>query len=67
MHEGMGSARGQYNVETRKQRSRRAYWLKHHGFVWYATLATALVLRYVLYLALAAGGIAVARRVVRRR
>jgi N-acetylglucosaminyl-diphospho-decaprenol L-rhamnosyltransferase len=49
VHEGMGSARGRYSVEERKQRSRRAYWLKHHGHVWYATLVAALVGRYLLY------------------
>ena len=35
VHEGMGSAKGQYNVETRKQTSRRKYWIKHHGYPWY--------------------------------
>ncbi len=49
VHEGMGSARGQYNVETRKQASRRKYWLKHHGRLWYGTLVAALVGRYVVY------------------
>ncbi len=48
---GMGSSGGRLaNVERRKQRSRRAYWLKHHGSVWYATLVAALAGRYVLYL-----------------
>jgi hypothetical protein len=66
VHEGMGSARGQYNVETRKQRSRRAYWLKHHGPLWYAALVAALLGRYALYgAALAAVGFA-ARRGLRR-
>jgi hypothetical protein len=51
IHEGMGSARGNYNVEARKQASRRKYWLKHHGPLWYATLVAALVGRYVLYAA----------------
>jgi N-acetylglucosaminyl-diphospho-decaprenol L-rhamnosyltransferase len=55
IHEGMGSARGQYSVEARKQKSRRAYWIKHHGPVWYASLVVALVGRYVLY----AGALAV--------
>jgi len=49
VHEGMGSARGQYNVEARKQASRRKYWLKHHGRLWYGTLVAALVGRYVVY------------------
>jgi GT2 family glycosyltransferase len=66
VHEGMGSAQGQYNVETRKQRSRREYWLKHHGPVWYGTLVTALVGRYVLYLGVAAGAVAVVRRATKR-
>jgi hypothetical protein len=65
VHEGRGSARGAYNVDTRKQRSRRAYWLKHHGAVWYGTLVAALVGRYALYLG-AAGAVAlVAKRVLR--
>jgi N-acetylglucosaminyl-diphospho-decaprenol L-rhamnosyltransferase len=50
VHEGMGSARGQYNVETRKQTSRRKYWIKHHGRAWYVALVAALVGRYLLYL-----------------
>lgn len=51
IHEGMGSAKGQYNVETRKQTSRRKYWIKHHGRIWYAALVAALVGRYALYVA----------------
>jgi len=66
VHEGMGSARGLYNVERRKQRSRRAYWLKHHGRVWYGSLVAALVARYFLYAAvLVAAGFAL-RRVLQR-
>ena len=65
VHEGRGSARGSYDVEARKQRSRRAYWLKHHGPLWYGTLVAALVGRYVLYAAAAGGAIAAARRVFR--
>jgi len=60
MHEGMGSARGNYNVERRKQTSRRKYWIKHHGVVWYAALVAALVARYLLYVgALLGAGFAV--------
>lgn len=66
VHEGQGSARGQYNVERRKQHSRRKYWLKHHGYLWFYALNIALVGRYVLYLALLAAGVAVARRLRRR-
>ena len=36
------------------KRSRRAYWLKHHGSVWYGLLVTALVGRYLLYAVVAA-------------
>lgn len=66
MHEGEGSARGQYSVEQRKQRSRRAYWLKHHGSVWYGLLVTALVGRYVLYAAVATVTVLLARGALRR-
>ncbi len=67
VHEGMGSARGRYDVEARKQRSRRVYWLKHHGPLWYATLVAALLGRYVLYAALLAAAIIGARRTFRAR
>lgn len=50
-HVGQGSSRGK-SVEGYKQRSRRMYWIKHHGWVWYSALVTALVGRYVLMLAL---------------
>ncbi len=66
VHEGMGSAQGQYNVETRKQRSRRAYWLKHHGPLWYGSLVGALVGRYALYAGAAAGAVLLVRRVRER-
>jgi N-acetylglucosaminyl-diphospho-decaprenol L-rhamnosyltransferase len=62
IHEGQGSARGQYNVEQRKQRSRRAYWIKHHGRAWYALLVTALVGRYVLYAVVVSAVVLLARR-----
>jgi GT2 family glycosyltransferase len=65
VHEGMGSARGHYNVEKRKQTSRRKYWLKHHGPVWYYSLVGALVGRFVLYAGILAAGFALARRVFR--
>lgn len=67
IHEGRGSARGQYNVETRKQASRRKYWVKHHGKLWYATLVAALVGRYVLYAALLGGGALWLRRAAARK
>jgi len=50
-HAGQGSSRGK-SVESFKQRSRRLYWLKHHGAFWYYSLNAALVGRYVLYLGL---------------
>lgn len=65
VHEGRASARGAYNVEARKQRSRRAYWLKHYGPLWYGTLVAALVGRYALYAGAIAGVALVARRVFR--
>ena len=67
MHEGMGSARGRYDVERRKQKSRRAYWLKHHGGLWYAALVAALLGRYALYLGLASAAIFGTRRALRGR
>jgi GT2 family glycosyltransferase len=65
VHEGMGSARGQYNVERRKQRSRRKYWIKHHGHVWYYGLVGALVGRYALALGVVVGAVALGRRLFR--
>ncbi len=67
VHEGMGSARGHYSVEARKQRSRRAYWLKHHGVLWYGTLVAALCGRYLLYVAVLAAAAAGASRLRRMR
>jgi len=65
VHEGMGSARGQYNVEKRKQASRRKYWLKHHGRAWYYSLVGALVGRYALYAGVALGAVVLGRRLLR--
>ena len=66
VHEGMGSARGNYSVEGRKQTSRRKYWMKHHGRGWYFGLVAALIGRYALYAAVlwavVAGTIRAARR-----
>jgi GT2 family glycosyltransferase len=67
VHEGMGSAKGQYNVETRKQISRRKYWVKHHGYAWYFALVAALIGRFVLYLAVAGGALAAVRAIIRRK
>jgi len=66
IHEGMGSAKGQYSVDARKQRSRRRYWIKHHGFGWYATLNAALIGRYALYVGVAASAIVLGRRLFSR-
>ncbi|MDP9017143.1 MAG: glycosyltransferase family 2 protein [Candidatus Eremiobacteraeota bacterium] len=65
-HVGQGSSRGR-SVESHKQRSRRKYWLKHHGRMWYYTLSAALAGRYLLYLAIAAGLLLVARHVLSTR
>ncbi|MGC8486552.1 MAG: glycosyltransferase family 2 protein [Candidatus Baltobacteraceae bacterium] len=50
-HVGQGSSGGN-GVESFKRRSRRLYWIKHHGRLWYYALSAALVGRYVLYLGL---------------
>jgi N-acetylglucosaminyl-diphospho-decaprenol L-rhamnosyltransferase len=46
---------GKLGVLNWRQRSRRLYWIKHHGRLWYFTLSAALVGRYVVYAALLAG------------
>ncbi len=66
VHEGMGSAKGQYSVEARKQRSRRKYWIKHHGYLWFAALNAALIGRYALYLGVLVATFAAGRRLLRR-
>ncbi len=66
-HEGMGSARGQYSVEARKQTSRRKYWIKHHGRLWYAALVIALISRYLVYAGLLVALVTGVRRAVRPR
>jgi hypothetical protein len=66
VHEGMGSARGLYDVERRKQRSRRAYWLKHHGPLWYGSLIAALIGRYFIYAAVVVAAAMLVRRVLQR-
>lgn len=66
VHTGMGSSGGRLDlVEQRKQRSRRQYWLKHHGRLWYAALVAALVGRYVVYAAAAVGLVVLGRRALR--
>jgi GT2 family glycosyltransferase len=67
VHEGMGSSKGRYDVEARKQRSRRAYWIKHHGLAWYLALVAALAARWLLYLFAAAAAFRAVRWTLRRR
>jgi N-acetylglucosaminyl-diphospho-decaprenol L-rhamnosyltransferase len=67
VHEGMGSAKGQYSVEARKQVSRRKYWIKHYGYAWYFSLVAALVARFALYLAAAGGALFALGALIRRR
>jgi GT2 family glycosyltransferase len=66
VHEGEGSAKGQYSVEARKQRSRRKYWIKHHGRWWLYALSAALIGRYVLYASFLVGAFIAGRRLLRR-
>ena len=40
---------GKSGVLGWRQRSRRLYWIKHHGLLWYWSLSAALVGRYALY------------------
>ncbi|MBV8727736.1 MAG: glycosyltransferase family 2 protein [Candidatus Eremiobacteraeota bacterium] len=60
-HSGQGSSGGR-GVEAYKQRSRRKYWVKHHGRAWYYSLSAALAARYLLYIAVVGGAALVARR-----
>jgi N-acetylglucosaminyl-diphospho-decaprenol L-rhamnosyltransferase len=57
---------GARGVLAWRQRSRRLYWVKHHGRLWYWSLSAALAGRYLLYLGLAALLVAAARRVILR-
>src|SRR5579863_8896802 len=47
---------GKSGVLGWRQRSRRLYWIKRHGLLWYYSLSAALVGRYVLYAAILVGG-----------
>jgi N-acetylglucosaminyl-diphospho-decaprenol L-rhamnosyltransferase len=53
---------GKSGVLGWRQRSRRLYWIKHHGLLWYWSLSAALVTRYVLYLAVAIALFVVVRK-----
>lgn len=46
---------GKAGVLDWRQRSRRLYWIKRHGKLWYYSLSAALAGRYVLYVAIVAG------------
>lgn len=52
-----GSAKtwGKSGVLAWRQRSRRLYWVKRHGALWYYSLSAALAGRYLLYVAVVAG------------
>jgi N-acetylglucosaminyl-diphospho-decaprenol L-rhamnosyltransferase len=58
---GSQSTWGKSGVLGWRQRSRRLYWIKHHGRLWYWSLCSALVARYVLYLAAVVAVIVMAR------
>jgi hypothetical protein len=55
---------GKSGVLGWRQRSRRLYWIKRHGALWYYSLSAALVGRYVLYAAILYGGYALLRRLL---
>jgi N-acetylglucosaminyl-diphospho-decaprenol L-rhamnosyltransferase len=66
-HEGRGSSAGRDAlVERRKRSSRRRYWIKHHGRLWYLSLGTAVAGRYVLYLGLLGAVVSGGRRFLGR-
>jgi N-acetylglucosaminyl-diphospho-decaprenol L-rhamnosyltransferase len=68
--EAGGSKRtwGKSGVLGWRQRSRRLYWIKHHGLLWYWSLSAALIARYVLYAgALAALALFVRKAIVSGR
>jgi N-acetylglucosaminyl-diphospho-decaprenol L-rhamnosyltransferase len=46
---GSKKAWGKSGVLGWRQRSRRLYWIKHHGRLWYWSLSAALAGRYLLY------------------
>src|SRR5579864_1361852 len=55
---------GRSGVLAWRQRSRRLYWIKRHGALWYYALCAALVGRYVIYAAIAFGGVMLLRRIL---
>ncbi len=55
---------GKSGVLGWRQRSRRLYWIKRHGVLWYWSLSAALALRYLLYVGAAVALFLLARRAV---
>ncbi len=56
---------GKSGVLRWRQRSRRLYWIKRHGRLWYYSLSAALAGRYLLYVAVVAGVVVWIRSVLR--
>ncbi|MDQ6823968.1 MAG: glycosyltransferase family 2 protein [Candidatus Eremiobacteraeota bacterium] len=57
---------GKSGVLRWRQRSRRLYWIKRHGRFWYWSLSAALVGRYFIYAAVAAGLVLFVRKALSR-
>ncbi|MBV8262490.1 MAG: glycosyltransferase family 2 protein [Candidatus Eremiobacteraeota bacterium] len=55
---------GKSGVLGWRQRSRRLYWIKHHGPLWYWSLSAALIGRYALYAAALVALVIVVRKAV---
>ena len=53
---------GKSGVLGWRQRSRRLYWIKHHGLLWYWSLSAALVGRYALYVGVVIALVVVVRK-----
>lgn len=56
---------GKAGVLGWRQRSRRLYWIKRHGRLWYYSLSAALAGRYLLYVAVVVGVVVWIRNVLR--
>ena len=56
---------GKAGVLGWRQRSRRLYWVKRHGLLWYYSLSAALAGRYLLYVAIVVGVVVWIRNVLR--
>lgn len=56
---------GKSGVLGWRQRSRRLYWIKRHGRLWYYSLSAALAGRYVLYVAVIVGVVVWIRNILR--